>query len=120
MQLVSAVSWGLGYSVRPDRAWMCRDCAIARYRALTTRMFWGAWWGPGIIALPIFLVSNRIRMRPVAGMPRPAHRSPDIVAPHDRPLDPGPPLGRRPATLFAILMAVVTVLFLICLGAALT
>jgi hypothetical protein len=99
---------------------MCRDCAIARYRAQTTRMFWGAWWGPGIIALPVFLVSNRIRMRPVATMQRPVHRSPEIIALHDRPLDPGPPMRRRAATLFAILMAVVIVVFLICLGAALT
>jgi hypothetical protein len=120
IQLVSAVSWGLGYSVRPDRAWMCRDCAIARYRAQTTRMFWGAWWGPGLIALPIFLVSNRIRMRPVATMQPPARRLPEIVAPHDQPLDPGPPLRRRAATLFAILMTVVIVVVLICLGAALT
>jgi hypothetical protein len=93
--------WG---SMSTDRGWRCRDCALAAYRSRTVRTLRGCWFGLGVLALPVVLLSNAVRFRAAKRLTAPTP-TPGVTAPERRPADPGRPVWLRPELPFAVVMA---------------
>lgn len=91
------------YRLSTLRGWMCRLCGLAVFRSQTSRTLVGCWWGPGVIATPIILIANRLRLRRVLRLdpPRPI---PGVAASVPTAMDPGAPVLARPSGIFALVM----------------
>lgn len=77
---------------RKLRGPFCRYCGLAFTRQLSAQTLLGGWWGPASMFItPIVLIHNAILLRIFAGMPEPQGPMPGRA-----PIDPGPPLTRRP------------------------
>ncbi|WBB68147.1 hypothetical protein [Micromonospora sp. WMMD812] len=101
------------YIVSSHRGWMCRSCGLAMFRHHTNRSLLGGWWGIGVIAIPIFLLFDRVRLRRVLRLdpPRP---TPGVAAHSPVPLDPGKPVLARPGGILAIVLLTLLVVVVGC------
>jgi hypothetical protein len=99
------------YQTGTLRGWMCRSCGLALFRRQMNRTLVGGWWGPGLIAIPIIMLANRLRLRRILKLapPRP---TPGVAAPVPAPMDPGKPVLARGGGIFGVILAVVSVLFI--------
>jgi hypothetical protein len=50
------------YRISTLRGWMCRSYGLAVFRSQMSRTLLGCWWGPGVLATPIILIANRLRL----------------------------------------------------------
>jgi hypothetical protein len=72
------------------------------FRHHANRTLLGGWWG-GVLAIPIFLLVNRIRLRRVLRL-APPQPTPGVAAHSPAPLDPGKPVIARPGGIMAIVV----------------
>src|SRR5689334_10649188 len=70
---------------KAHRGWMCRTCGLAMFRYHGNRSLVAGWWGVTVIALPIYLVKNYVRLQKVLKLPMP-QPTPGVAAPNLRPL----------------------------------
>ncbi len=93
----------------------CRDCGLALFRHMTAKTLLQGWWGLlSVFASVVAVLDNLMVRRRFARLATPA-RHPDAPAPNARPLRPGRPLTRRPASLTAAvpILLVVAVLMVV-------
>ena len=87
----------------------CRDCGIALFRHMTAKTLLQGWWGLlSVFASVVAVLDNLVVRRRFGRLATPA-RHPDAPPPNARPLRPGTPLTRRPATLTAAVPIVLVV-----------
>jgi hypothetical protein len=96
----------------------CRDCGLALFRHMTAKTLLQGWWGLlSVFASVVAVLDNLVVGRRFGRLATPA-RHPDAPAPNARPLRPGTPLTRRPATLTAAVPIVLVVAVLMAVMAS--
>lgn len=110
--LLSVASLAIFHVVSNDTGWMCRSCGLALYRRHTNRSLLQGWWGVGLVSVPVLLLVNRVRMRPVLRL-NPPQPTPGVAALVPVPLDIGPAVRTRPGGIVGLAVLAVLVLLVV-------
>ncbi|MEH1165113.1 hypothetical protein V6V47_06980 [Micromonospora sp. CPCC 205539] len=112
-QYQSVTSIVILYVISSQRGWMCRNCGLATFRHHTNKSLVGGWWGIGVIAIPIMLIANRLRLGRILRL-APPQPTPGVAAQLPAPLDPGKPVMTRSGGIVTIVVLASLVLVVAC------